>query len=99
VENIFSLVRYPKAGLTLGGVHGRRLPGRLPEGHPRYRGDAREIKNALAGYGNASKVQGPGGYKKGARRRTGQILSRCRRARRGFDGFLQELPGKNDILP
>ncbi len=57
VENVFSLVRYPKAGILLGGVIGviylsvfqRNI--RVIEVAPR------EVKSALVGYGAASKVQ------------------------------------------
>jgi crossover junction endodeoxyribonuclease RuvC len=57
VENVFSLVRYPRAGILLGGVIGviylavadRRIP--VAELTPR------EIKSSLTGYGAASKRQ------------------------------------------
>ncbi len=57
VENVFSLVRYPKAGILLGGVIGiiylavQQRNIRVIEVAPR------EVKSALAGYGAASKVQ------------------------------------------
>jgi crossover junction endodeoxyribonuclease RuvC len=57
IENIFSLVRYPRAGILLGSVLGviylavsdRHIP--LMELTPR------EVKSALTGYGAASKRQ------------------------------------------
>jgi crossover junction endodeoxyribonuclease RuvC len=57
MENVFSLVRYPKAGIMLGGVlgviyllvHQADLP--IIEITPK------EVKNALAGYGSANKEQ------------------------------------------
>lgn len=57
MENVFSLVRYPKAGILLGGVlgiiylivHQNNLP--IVEITPK------EVKNALAGYGSAKKEQ------------------------------------------
>jgi crossover junction endodeoxyribonuclease RuvC len=57
VENVFSLVRYPKAGILLGGVIGviyllvYQKNIRVIEVTPR------EVKSALAGYGAATKVQ------------------------------------------
>lgn len=57
IENVFSLVRYPKAGILLGGVLGviyllvsqNRI--KMVEISPK------EVKNALVGYGNANKKQ------------------------------------------
>ncbi len=57
IENVFSLVRYPRAGIVLGevlgviylSVHGHGLP--IMEITPR------EVKNALVGSGSATKNQ------------------------------------------
>jgi crossover junction endodeoxyribonuclease RuvC len=57
IENVFSLVRYPRAGILLGGVLGviyllvsqRKL--KVVEITPK------EVKNALVGYGSANKKQ------------------------------------------
>ncbi len=57
VEDVFSLVRYPKAGILLGGVIGiiylsvQQRNIRVIEVAPR------EVKSALAGYGAATKIQ------------------------------------------
>ncbi|MDD5008979.1 MAG: crossover junction endodeoxyribonuclease RuvC [Syntrophorhabdaceae bacterium] len=57
IENIFSLVRYPKAGILLGGVLGviyltvQQNNIRMIEITPK------EIKNSLVGYGGAGKAQ------------------------------------------
>lgn len=57
IENVFSLVRYPKAGILLGGVLGvlyvaaQRSNIELNEISPK------EVKNALVGFGNANKSQ------------------------------------------
>jgi len=57
IENVFSLVRYPKAGILLGGVMGvicvtaQQNNVALDEISPK------EIKNALVGFGNANKNQ------------------------------------------
>ena len=57
VENVFSLVRYPRAGIVLGGVIGiiylcvQQNNLALREIAPK------EIKNALVGYGSADKDQ------------------------------------------
>ena len=57
VENIFSMVRYPKAGMMLGGVMAviylsvARSRVTVAEVSPR------EVKNALVAYGAATKVQ------------------------------------------
>jgi crossover junction endodeoxyribonuclease RuvC len=57
VENVFSLVRYPKAGILLGGVMGvvciiaQQNNIGLSEISPK------EVKNSLVGFGNANKDQ------------------------------------------
>lgn len=57
IENVFSLVRYPKAGILLGCVLGviyiiaSNNNIKLVEVTPK------EVKNALIGYGNANKMQ------------------------------------------
>ena len=57
IENAFSIIRYPKAGILLGGVLGiiyllvAQYKIKMIEITPK------EIKNALAGYGSANKKQ------------------------------------------
>ena len=57
VENIFSLVRYPKAGMMLGGVMAIIYLAVAQRGARVVEVTPREVKNALAAYGNATKVQ------------------------------------------
>lgn len=57
VENIFSLVRYPKAGMTLGGVMAIIYLSAYQNKTSILEISPREAKNALAGYGAATKVQ------------------------------------------
>jgi crossover junction endodeoxyribonuclease RuvC len=57
VENIFSLVRYPKAGMMLGGVMAIIYLSAFQSGTTILEISPREAKNALAGYGAATKVQ------------------------------------------
>jgi crossover junction endodeoxyribonuclease RuvC len=57
VENIFSLVRYPKAGMSLGGVMGIIYLSAFQNEIPIIEVMPREVKNALAAYGAATKLQ------------------------------------------
>ncbi|MEW6585826.1 MAG: crossover junction endodeoxyribonuclease RuvC [Nitrospirota bacterium] len=57
VENVFSLVRYPKAGMLLGSVLGIVYVSAFHHNIPMVEITPREVKNALAGYGGASKQQ------------------------------------------
>jgi crossover junction endodeoxyribonuclease RuvC len=57
VENVFSLVRYPKAGILLGGVLGIIYLSVFQHDIPMIEITPREIKNSLAGYGAADKYQ------------------------------------------
>jgi len=57
VENVFSLVRYPKAGILLGGVLGIIYLSVFQHDIPMIEITPREIKNSLAGYGAADKHQ------------------------------------------
>jgi crossover junction endodeoxyribonuclease RuvC len=57
VENIFSMVRYPKAGILLGGVMGVIYLAVFQHHVPVIEVTPREVKSALAGYGAASKTQ------------------------------------------
>ncbi|MGD0231462.1 MAG: crossover junction endodeoxyribonuclease RuvC [Syntrophorhabdales bacterium] len=57
VENIFSLVRYPKAGMMLGGVMAVIYLAVVQSRVDVIEVTPREIKNALAAYGGATKVQ------------------------------------------
>jgi crossover junction endodeoxyribonuclease RuvC len=57
VENAFSLVRYPRAGILLGSVLGIVYVSVFHHNIPMVEITPREIKNALVGYGAASKPQ------------------------------------------
>ncbi len=57
VENIFSLVRYPKAGILLGGVLGIIYLSVSQNGLSLKEITSREVKNSLVGYGAADKNQ------------------------------------------
>ncbi len=57
VEDIFSLVRYPKAGMMLGGVMAVIYLAVVQNGIDVVEVTPREVKNALAAYGAATKVQ------------------------------------------
>jgi crossover junction endodeoxyribonuclease RuvC len=57
VENAFSLVRYPRAGILLGGVLGIIYLSVFNYTVPMIELTPREVKNALAGYGGAGKLQ------------------------------------------
>jgi crossover junction endodeoxyribonuclease RuvC len=57
VENAFSLVRYPKAGIVLGGVLGIIYLSVFQNNVSMIEITPKEIKNALVGYGNADKQQ------------------------------------------
>lgn len=57
VENIFSMVRYPKAGILLGGVMAIIYLTAFQHDTAVTEVTPREVKNALAAYGGASKTQ------------------------------------------
>ncbi len=57
VENIFSLVRYPKAGMMLGGVMAVIYLAVVQNDIAVIEVTPREVKNALAAYGAATKMQ------------------------------------------
>jgi len=57
VENAFSLVRYPRAGILLGGVLGIIYLSVFNHRVSLLELTPREVKNALAGYGGAGKSQ------------------------------------------
>ncbi len=57
VEDIFSLVRYPKAGMMLGGVMAVIYLAVVQNGIAIVEVTPREVKNALAAYGAAKKAQ------------------------------------------
>lgn len=57
VEDIFSLAKYPKSGITLGKVIGVILLAGFRSATPVIEIPAREAKQALTGNGNASKNQ------------------------------------------
>lgn len=57
IENIFSLVRYPKAGILLGGVLGVIYLTVQQNNIGMIEITPKEIKNSLVGYGSAKKAQ------------------------------------------
>jgi crossover junction endodeoxyribonuclease RuvC len=57
IENVFSLVRYPKAGILLGGVLGVIYVSALQNNIDLNEISPKEVKNALVGFGNANKNQ------------------------------------------
>ena len=57
VEDVFSLVRYPRAGILLGSVLGALYVTARQRGLPVQEIAPKEIKNALVGFGNAGKEQ------------------------------------------
>ena len=57
VEDVFSLERYPKSGLTLGKVTGVILLAGQQNGVAMYQVAVREAKRVLTGNGNADKTQ------------------------------------------
>ena len=57
VENIFSMVRYPKAGIMLGGVMAIIYLVAFRHDVTVIEVTPREVKNALVAYGGATKVQ------------------------------------------
>ncbi len=57
IENVFSLVRYPKAGILLGGVLGIIYLSVCQNNISMVEISPKEVKNSLVGYGNADKKQ------------------------------------------
>lgn len=57
VENVFSLVKYPKAGIVLGGVLGIIYLSVFQNGVSMTEITPKEVKNSLVGYGGAGKHQ------------------------------------------
>lgn len=57
VENVFSLVRYPRAGILLGGVLGIIYVSVFQNNIPMMEITPKEVKNSLAGFGGADKYQ------------------------------------------
>lgn len=57
LENAFSLVKYPKAGIVLGGVIGVIYLTMFQHDLPVFEVTPREIKNCLVGSGSATKNQ------------------------------------------
>lgn len=57
IENVFSLVRYPKAGILLGGVLGVLYVVTQQKNIILNEISPKEVKNALVGFGNANKSQ------------------------------------------
>lgn len=57
IEDVFSLVRYPRAGILLGSVLGVLYLTARQKGLPVQEIAPKEIKNALVGSGNAGKQQ------------------------------------------
>jgi crossover junction endodeoxyribonuclease RuvC len=57
IENVFSLVRYPRAGILLGGVLGIIYLSVCQNNVSMIEITPKEVKNSLTGYGGASKYQ------------------------------------------
>jgi crossover junction endodeoxyribonuclease RuvC len=57
IENVFSLVRYPKAGILLGGVLGIIYLSVSQNNVSMIEITTKEVKNSLTGYGGANKYQ------------------------------------------
>ncbi len=57
IEDVFSLVRYPRAGILLGSVLGVLYVAARERGLPVQEIAPKEIKNALVGFGSAGKKQ------------------------------------------
>jgi len=57
IENIFSLVRYPKAGILLGGVLGIIYLSVFQNNIRMIEITPKEVKSSLVGYGSANKKQ------------------------------------------
>ena len=57
IENVFSLIRYPKAGILLGGVLGIIYLSVCQNNISMIEITPKEVKNSLVGYGNADKKQ------------------------------------------
>jgi crossover junction endodeoxyribonuclease RuvC len=57
IENVFSLVRYPKAGILLGGVLGIIYLSVFQNNISMVEITPKEVKNSLVGYGGANKHQ------------------------------------------
>jgi crossover junction endodeoxyribonuclease RuvC len=57
IENVFSLVRYPRAGILLGGVLGIIYLSVSQNNVSMIEITPKEVKNSLTGYGGASKYQ------------------------------------------
>jgi crossover junction endodeoxyribonuclease RuvC len=64
IENVFSLVRYPKAGILLGGVLGALYVTIQRHGLGMTEISTKEVKNALVGFGSANKEQVKNAVKK-----------------------------------
>jgi crossover junction endodeoxyribonuclease RuvC len=57
IEDVFSLAKYPKSGITLGQVTGVVMLAGCQAGVPSIDIPVREAKQVLTGNGNASKIQ------------------------------------------
>jgi crossover junction endodeoxyribonuclease RuvC len=57
IESVFSTGRYPKAGITLGGVLGIIYLAVFQNSTPMMEVTPKEVKNSLAGHGGADKRQ------------------------------------------
>lgn len=57
IENVFSLVRYPKAGILLGGVLGIIYLSVFQNNISMVEITPKEVKNSLVGHGGANKYQ------------------------------------------
>ncbi len=98
IENVFSLVRYPRAGILLGGVLGIIYLAAFQEKVMVAEVTPREVKNALVAYGGATKAQ--------VREATKRVLGTDIKSFHAADAlavaltvFHRGIRGKNDIIP
>ena len=99
VEDIFSLVRYPKAGIMLGGVMAVIYLAVVRSGAAVIEVTPREVKNALAAYGAATKAQ----VREATRRALGigrlKSFHAADALAVALTVYYRSYRGKNDILP
>jgi crossover junction endodeoxyribonuclease RuvC len=99
VENIFSLVRYPKAGMMLGGVMAIIYLSAFQNHTSILEIAPREAKNALAGYGAATKIQ----MREATRRALGiddiKSFHAADALAVALTAYYRNYRGKSDIIP
>jgi crossover junction endodeoxyribonuclease RuvC len=98
VENIFSLVRYPKAGMMLGGVMAIIYLLAFQTETPVFEVAPREVKNALAAYGGATKQQMREATKRALRIDTIKSFHAADALAVALTVFYRNYRGRNDII-